>query len=345
MKIECNDLLNLLRRAHIGAFGASSSGAPSQRKYAFTKRGLGGSCGSMSVMVPLEGWDGEDVAVDGVILEKSLKDLSGTLDITYTTAFTIKSGRATKIKLTPKPYEAEYYPIPGESLHWVKAPEGLAEQIRASAFTNNSAYEGVACAPIGDKKLLISTNTSRIYYKELPSDVPAFWLTTASAIGVGTAGTEITEMAADDLWVHFRYADGTIYSTLSKNVEKYPADELYAYTQSCNNGEELANGAFPEKALEAIRAAAVFAEGTNGQKPVKMTYDDKVLSIEASNKAGEYIQEVEWPEGPVNPFGVAVDAVFMNATKASTFRLVSIPDLSVMQVPGIVNALLALDNV
>ena len=334
----------MVRRAHVGAFGTTSSGSPSQRRYAFTPQGLGGSCGSISVMVPLPGWDERPISVDGTILEKSLKGMSGKLTLTLTDkVFQIKMGR-TRVKLVPGPFESECYPEPAAGLTWTPVEPGFGDLIRACAFTNKTGYEGVACANVNDTKLLISTNEARIYYKEVPRDLPTFWLTTSSAMGVNDAGTEIVAVASDGMWVHFKYEDGTVFSTLTKDIKDYPIVELYNYIQSFNAGKEIANGQFPAEGLAAIKAAATFAEGTNGQKPVKLKYANGVLTIEAANKSGEYSQDIDWA-GPQEPFAVAVDAVFMNAVKASEFRLVEIPDLSVMMVPGAVNALMALDNV
>lgn len=344
IEIESNVMMGKLRKAHIGAYGMASGVVTSSRKYAFTAHALKGSCGSMCVSVPLE-WDGAEIMVDGGLLERTIKGYEGIVKLSTDGSRLIVSCGKSKTTLKAEAIPYDYYPETPEKMG--PAPDRFATWVKACLFKNKSTYDGVVSAKADGRSVILSTNSSRICYALPEGDLPTFWLGTIAAEGLYKLGDNPTELAFADPWLHARYADGTTYSTLCKDMAPdtgngYPVDDLWAYIQSFLQLPATATGTFPEASMNAIAQASLFSVASSGQLPVNLHYTPGNLHVSAEDPTGSYEEDIEW-DGPSTPFSVAVDAIFVKEMKLGAFELLSSDELTVLKIPGDVTFLLAVD--
>lgn len=337
--VKCEDFLALLKRAHVGAF-CGVTGVPIAKRFLFADGHVYGSSGSVCVTTPFPQWTLPEVSVDGALLEKAARGFSGDLVISVGTTLKIKGGSAT-VELPLQEPHREFYP--GVQGTWESVTAEFPSMVAACAFSNKTDYAGVALRHVEGQSLLVGTDQSKIYYGFLPENIPEFWLNADAAAALGTIGGEGKSIAADDMWVHVEFTDGTVFSALAMQVDKYPIEDLYTYTQTFQDNEGSVCGDFTDEMRQAVRQASVFAGGVSGRKQVSFVYSAKKLTISSEGAGGSYKCDLDWDGGDTD-FAVTIDAQFILTAKPRQLKLLTAGDLTVLKVPGDVNALLALDT-
>lgn len=340
MIINSDKLVLLLKRAHVGAF-SGVTGVPIAKRFLFADGKVFGSSGSVCVTVPFPEWDLPDASVDGTLLEKAVKGFSGDLEITVGTTFKIQCGKAS-VELPLQEANREFYPEAGGE--WQPVTPEFPSMVAACSFSNKTDYAGVALRHVVGSSLLVGTDQSKIYYGFLPEAVPEFWLNVDASAALGQVGGEGEAVAVDEVWFHCKFADGTVFSALNMQVEKYPIDDLYNYVQAYHDADGETCGDFTDEMRQAVKQASVFASGTAGRKQVSFVYEPvaKTLEVSSEGAGGSFRNQLQWDGGPT-PFAVTMDAGFILTAKPQKLKLLTVNDFTVLKVPGDVNALLALD--
>lgn len=340
VEIKCEEFTALLKRLHVGAF-SGVTGVPIAKRFLFANGRAYGSSGSVCVIVPFPQWDQGDASVDGALLEKAVRGFSGDLAITVGTTFKVQCGSAIVELPLQEPYR-EFYPEPRGT--WEKVTAEFPTMVAACAFSNKTDYAGVALKHVEGGSLLVGTDQSKIYYGFLPANIPEFWLNVDAASALGLVGGDCDSIAVDDMWVHAKFVDGTIFSALTMQADKYPAEDLYQYVVTFQDGEGDVCGDFTDAMRQAVKQASVFAGGVSGRKQVSFVYSAKKLSISSEGAGGSYKCSLDWDGGETG-FAVTIDAQFILTAKPQKLKLLTSDGLTVLKVPGDVNALLALDTI
>lgn len=338
LTIKSEDFAALLRRARVGAF-CGVTGVPIAKRFLFADGHVYGSSGSVCTTIPFPQWNLPDASVDGALLEKAVRGFSGDLVISVSTAFKIKCGGASVSLPLQEPHREFYPEVSGE---WSAVPAAFPSMVSACAFSNKTDYAGVALRHVAETSLLVGTDQSKIYYGFLPPEVPEFWLSVDAASALGQAGDEGEAIATDDTWVHVKFTDGTVFSALAMQVEKYPIQDLYDYTQVFQDAEGSVCGEFTAEMRNVVKQASVFSVSPTGRKQVTFEYAQQKLEISSDGSGGSYHCTLDWDGGPTD-FAVSIDAQFILTAKPQQLKLLTAGDLTVLKIPGDVNALLALD--
>lgn len=340
LQIKSDELASLLKRAHVGAF-SGVTGVPIAKRFLFADGRIYGSSGSVCVTAPFTQWNLPEASVDGALLEKAVRGFNGDLTISVGTTFKVRCGGAT-VELPLQEPHREFYPeVKGD---WQPVTVEFPSMVAACAFSNKTDYAGVALRHVVGASLLVGTDQAKIYYGFLPENLPEFWLNVDASSALGAIGGEGKAIAADDMWVHVQFADGTIFSALAMQVDKYPIEDLYAYTQTFQDTEGSVCGDFTDEMRQAVKQASVFAGNTSGRKQVSFVYSAKKLEISSEGAGGSYKCSLDW-DGGEQDFAVTIDAQFILTAKPQQLKLLTVGDLTVLKVPGDVSALLALDTI
>lgn len=337
--IKSDDFSALLKRLHVGAF-SGATGVPIAKRFLFANGEAYGSSGSVCVTVPFPQWSLPEASVDGALLEKAVRGFSGMLAVSVGMTFKIQCDGAT-VELPLQEPHLEFYPEARGT--WEAVTAEFPSMVAACAFSNKTDYAGVVLRHVDNTALLVGTDQSKIYYGFLPSNVPEFWLNVDAASALGLIGGEGEAVAVDDMWVHCKFTDGTIFSALAMQVEKYPIEDLYAYTQTFHDNEGSVCGDFTDSMRQAVKQASIFAGNASGRKQVSFVYSDGKLTISSEGASGSYHRTLDW-DGGTTDFAVTIDAQFILTAKPQQLKLLTAGDLTVLKVPGDVNALLALDT-
>ena len=339
MIISSDKFSALLKRAHVGAF-SGVTGVPIAKRFLFADQKVFGSSGSVCVTAPFPEWDLPEASVDGALLEKAVKGFSGDLEITVGDTLKIVCGRAS-VELPLQEANREFYPnVDGE---WVPVTKEFPAMVAACSFSNKTDYAGVALRHVTGSSLLVGTDQSKIYYGYLCEATPEFWLNVDASSALGQVGGDGEAVAVDDVWFHCKFDDGTIFSALAMEVEKYPIEDLFNYVQVFDSeaGGKVC-GDFTDEMRQAVKQASIFAGGTTGRKQVSFAYHEKKLRISSVGAGGSFKTVIDWDGGDTD-FAVTVDAGFILTAKPQQLKLLTAGDLTVLKVPGDVSALLALD--
>lgn len=338
LSIPSDQFSALLKHIRVGAF-CGVTGVPIAKRFLFADGHAYGSSGSVCVTVPFPEWTLPEASVDGALLEKAVRGFDGTLTISVGTTFKIECDGAT-VELPLQEAHLEFYPEARGN--WEPVTTEFPSMVAACAFSNKTDYAGVVLRHIDGTSLLVGTDQAKIYYGFLPKNVPEFWLNVDAASALGLIGGEGEAIATDDMWVHCKFTDGTIFSALAMQVEKYPVEDLYAYTQTFQDSEGSVCGDFTDAMRQAVKQASIFAGGTSGRKQVSFVYSARKLIISSEGASGSYRRTLDWDGGDID-FAVTIDAQFILTAKPQQLKLLTAGDLTVLKVPGDVNALLALD--
>ena len=338
LTVSGKELGLLLRRAHVGAF-KGATGLPIAKRFLFTQGRILGSSGSVCASIPFPQWTLPDASVDGALLEKVVKSLDGDLEIEVDRVFKVRCGKAS-VSLPLQEPHAEFYPTVQGA--WVPIPRQFPSLVSACAFANRTDYAGVAIRKVDGGSVIVGTDQSKIYYSLLPESLPESWLSVDAALALAAVGDEGEAVSADDMWVHVKYTDGTIFSALTMQAADYPVQDLYAYTQLFQGAEGDVCGEFTPEMCDAVKQASIFAGGASGRKLVSFEYSGKSLRIAAEGAGGSYSCEMGWDGGDVD-FAVTIDAQFLITAKPQQLKLTTANGLTVLLVPGDVSALVALD--
>ena len=339
MIISSDKFLSLLKRAHVGAF-SGVTGVPIAKRFLFADQKVFGSSGSVCVTAPFPEWDLPEASVDGALLEKAVKGFSGDLEIAVGDTLKIVCGKAS-VELPLQEANREFYPeAEGE---WVPVTEEFPSMVAACSFSNKTDYAGVALRHVQGGSLLVGTDQSKIYYGLLPENIPEFWLNVDASAALGQVGGEGKAISVNDVWFHCQFTDGTIFSALAMQVEKYPIEELYNYVQVfAAETDGKVCGDFTDEMRQAVKQASVFAGNATGRKQVSFAYHEKKLNISSVGAGGSFKTQLDWEGGDAD-FAVTIDAGFILTAKPQQLKLLTAGDLTVLKVPGDVSALLALD--
>lgn len=262
-----------------------------------------------------------------------INDLMLVLDITGTKVV-LKGGRnKTSMKLMdPVSIQAYVEALGAGSLEFTILPEGFKDAATICMLEGNlTPLKGVAVGPHGDHAAVFSTDSDRICLHDLAGSMPTFWVDDGIFLDAFKVG-DPTGFCLNGPWIHFLYADGTIFSAQVKECSSYPFSTCTGFVDGISTATVKASGRLPKDIGDAVSRVAILAGGDgSGASLVKMTFRKDELELHAEKDGGDATETIPWDvplEEDPGDVCVYVTIRFLTgaANKTMDFSLMSLGD-------------------
>jgi len=226
-----------------------------------------------------------------------------------------------------------------EQLVFEAVPEDFSAGLKLVKMAQNSdPKRGVAV----DGVLMVSTDSVRMNRFTLKGEMKPFWIDDPAVADLLKLD-QVKDYSLSEAWVHFRLADGTIFSCKRKDHTKYPIKLLDQLITGMDRKEGDVGGKLPATLTEVVDRVATLATDVKGSFPVKLTLTATELVVFAEKTTGKASESIPW-ETPLNcpTTEVWVDSSFLleAGKKVVEFYLTTSPSTNstalVFSTPGYV---------
>ena len=185
-------------------------------------------------------------------------------------------------------------------------------------YINNNAhkYRGVACS--GDK--FYSTDGMRVNIYELAENLPPFYID-EEGIKQIIKIPKIKSLHIGEGWAHFKDGDGVVFSCRVKNYKDFGLGGVQAIEEKNRymDGDIMVDlpAAFPEM----VERASILALDMTGRDALKMTLEDKFLSLYGERVSGDIHEKIEIDAKIDKPVTVYLGSDFLKEVVKKTNSL------------------------
>ena len=196
------------------------------------------------------------------------------------------------------------------ALEWKELPENFNEGVKLTRIPRNaSPFRGICV----DKNVMISTDQVQMNRFILQSTMDTFWIDEAAIGDYVKFNPGAVAYAISEAWVHFKMADGTIFSARRKEHSEYPFEQIDTIIAERVKKETDSSNVLPADIGEVADRVATLAADQKGSLPVRLTLDKANLSVYAERPTGNITEEVPW-EKPFETdpkLAVWIDSLFL----------------------------------
>lgn len=212
-----------------------------------------------------------------------------------------------KIKTTIKKVSTNLYDyiklLELENIKWQDLPKDFFSAVKLCMLANN--HNPIRGIFVHDK-LMYNTDKIRVNRYALTDKMERFWLDDL-AVNELVKITGFEKYSVDNVWVHFKTKDGTIFSCRKKDDESYPIESLEAVIKTYQLEEGDFENVFPTSIADIIdRSSILSAEVGSSQTAIQIQFKQKELIFSAERQSGKIREIVELE----TPFKKDIDLTF-----------------------------------
>ena len=178
-----------------------------------------------------------------------------------------------------------------EELAWVPLPKDFIVGLTISKIgCNKSLLAGIF---VNDNVMFASDENRINRYLLDGKGLPRFWLADAAEQEL-VKFTGLSDMALSAAWIHFRGADGTLFSAKRLKDDKFPFDKLAAVVAKHAQTPEDVGGDLPEGLADAVERAATLSMEIDGHAVVRLSFQKEGIECYSERSTGKYREMVSW---------------------------------------------------
>lgn len=177
------------------------------------------------------------------------------------------------------------------TLEWKVLPANFNEGVKLTRIPRNaSPYRGICVRGT----TMISTDQVQMNRFELAGEMDTFWLDEAAIGDYLKFIPGAVAYALSESWVHFKMADGAIFSARRKEHAEYPFEALDGIIAARIKKEGDPSNTLPADIGEVADRVSTLAADQKGSLPVRLTIGKGELEVYAERLTGNIAETIPW---------------------------------------------------
>jgi hypothetical protein len=181
-----------------------------------------------------------------------------------------------------------------EDIAFKPIPTGMMDGIRLCHINKNM---GRIKGTVVHGMAVMSTDTVSMYVYEFGGMADSFLLDDVCSEQLIRFQNDPVLYFVDDVWVHFRYEDGSIFSCVQKPLSSFPVGAFRSILESIMLEEVVWGGKIAPDMAEAANRVSIFSDKSLKSDKITVTVLPSKIVLSAESQSGKATEEVPFDTG------------------------------------------------